>query len=75
MIEFFIGCTAAYIFFRFLDYLFGARRLPRNQFHEIREGDFVKEIDGQFWIVREHEVLPEKIEPPTQQRPDLKVVK
>jgi hypothetical protein len=72
MISFMISIVLAYFAFRLLDWIFS----PRNR--QIREGDFVKEINGQYYIVREAEIAPEKaeiapekIEPP----PRLRIVK
>jgi hypothetical protein len=58
MIGFIISIVLAYFAFRLLDWIFS----PGNR--QIREGDFVKEINGQYYIVRETEIAPEKIEPP-----------
>ena len=73
MIEFIVSIVAVYFIFRLLDHLF-ARRRPTK----IQEGDFIRVIDGQYYIVRDAPAT-EKVEPgvgvPHQRRPNLKVVK
>ena len=72
--EFILSCIAVYVIFRILDALF-ARRRPMK----IREGDYIKEIEGQYYIVRDVEdesTVENEVEaPPHQRRPTLKVVK
>ena len=79
MWEFLLACTAAWIFFRVLDHVFRPRIPPRVNFRHIREGDFIKQIDGQYYIVRDVEVetseLSENAVAPVKEKPDLRVVK
>jgi hypothetical protein len=80
MIEFFIGCTAAYIFFRVLDFVFRSRRAPN---HVMVRGNkkriAIQDTHGDWYICEEQEPdtseLSDKIEVPAHQRPNLKVVK
>ena len=51
MIEFIGTCVAVYFVFRFLDYLLR----PKQKNATLREGDFLKEINGQLYVVREVE--------------------
>lgn len=76
MFEFIASVVGIYFIFKVLDRLFNRNRI------QIREGDYVKEINGQYYLVRDHieklenyldetEVAPV----PHQRRPNLKVVK
>ena len=72
--EFIVSVVAVYVIFRILDAVFAPRRPMK-----IREGDFIKEIDGQYYIVRDVEdnsTVENEVEaPPHQRKPTLKVVK
>ena len=72
MIKFILSCVAAYFIFMVLNALFASR----SKGYQLKEGDFVQEINGQFYIVRDV-TAPEKVEEPAphQRRPSLKVVK
>ena len=64
MLSFILSCAAAWIIFKLLNLLFD--RKPK-----IKPGDFIKEIDGQLYLVRETEQA--LVQP--HGRPNLKVVK
>lgn len=69
MISFILSCCAAWIIFELLSQLF--TRCPGK----IREGDFIKEIDGQLYLVREVE---QRNTAPVQRppgKPDLRLAK
>jgi hypothetical protein len=70
MIEFLGSIVAAYVIFFMLDRIFTRRRPVK-----LKEGDFVQEINGQFYIVREVASAPTPDVVPHQRRPALKVVK
>ena len=74
MWEFIIGCTAAWIFFRFLDHVF-MPRLPRVT--PGRKRIAIQDANGDWYICEERETseLSDKIEVPEHHKPDLRVVK
>ena len=79
MFEFIASVVGIYFIFKILDMFFGASR-KRIQ---IREGDFIKEINGQYYLVRQQvENLENYLDEtevaapaPHHRRPNLKVVK